>query len=102
MTPGEKIALASLVMVLVFNLISQWRNAKLDDSSEAEQITKISMQLTAVLKGVDEIRTEIKDMKDDIKVDHDKVILMEREVKALWKKVDMGLLSHERGDHENA
>ncbi len=88
MTPGEIIALGSLLVLFVFNLVSQWRISGTKESEEAEQITKISMQISAVLQGVDEIKAEIKDMKKDIKEDHDRVIVLDQEVNILREKID--------------
>lgn len=88
MTPGEIIALGSLLVLFIFNVVSQWRISGAKESESAEQITKISMQITAILQGVDEIKVEIKDMKKDIKEDHDRVIILDKEVNVLREKIE--------------
>lgn len=84
---GEILTLCSLAMVLIFNVISQWRLSSASTHDDTEQITKLSAKMEEVISGIKDIKNEIKDMKDDIRTDHDKIIVMERDIKALWKSV---------------
>jgi peptidoglycan hydrolase CwlO-like protein len=84
---GEILTLCSLAMVLIFNIISQWRMSSASAHADTEQITKLSVKIEEVISGIKDIKTEIKDMKSDIRTDHDKIIIMERDIKSLWKTV---------------
>ena len=84
---GEILTLCSLAMVLIFNIISQWRISSASTHDDTEQITKLSAKMEEVISGIKDIKNEIRDMKDDIRTDHDKIIVMERDIKTLWKTV---------------
>lgn len=86
---GEILTLCSLAMVLIFNIISQWRLSSAAAHVDTEQITKLGMKIDEVVSGINDIKNEIRDMKEDIRQDHDKLIVLERDVKALWKTVGM-------------
>lgn len=84
---GEILTLCSLAMVLIFNIISQWRMSSAAAHADTEQITKLSTKIEDVINGINDIKNEIRDMKDDIRTDHDKIIVMERDIKSLWKAI---------------
>lgn len=84
---GEILTLCSLAMVLVFNIISQWRLSSTATHTDTEQITKLSMKIEEVITGINDIKIEIRDIKEDVRLDHDKIIVMERDIKSLWKAI---------------
>ena len=84
---GEILTLCSLAMVLVFNIISQWRLSSTATHTDTEQITKLSMKIEEVITGINDIKIEIRDIKEDVRQDHDKIIVMERDIKSLWKAI---------------
>ena len=86
-TTGEILTLVSLAMVLIFNLISQWRLSSTAAHADTEQITKLSMKIEEVITGINDIKVEIRDIKEDVRQDHDKIIVMERDIKSLWKAI---------------
>lgn len=86
---GEILTLCSLAMVLVFNIISQWRMSSAVAHDDTEQITKLSTKMEEIISGINDIKNEIRDMKDDIRQDHDKIIILERDMKTLWKTVGL-------------
>lgn len=95
-TTGEILTLCSLAMVLIFNIISQWRISSSATHTDTEQITKLSMKIEEVISGINDIKVEIKDIKEDVRQDHDKIIVMERDIKSLWKA-----MGKKGDDHEN-
>lgn len=92
---GEILTLCSLAMVLVFNIISQWRLSSTATHTDTEQITKLSMKIEEVITGINDIKTEIRDIKEDVRQDHDKIIVMERDIKSLWKAIGKKGEEHE-------
>lgn len=84
---GEILTLCSLAMVLIFNIISQWRMSSAAAHADTEQITKLSMKMEDVISGINDIKNEIRDIKEDVRQDHDKIIVMERDIKSLWKAI---------------
>lgn len=95
-TTGEILTLCSLVMVLIFNLISQWRLSTTAAHADTEQITRLTSKMEEVISGINDIKNEIRDMKEDIRQDHDKLIVLERDMKSLWK-----IVGKREPDHEN-
>ena len=95
-TTGEILTLCSLAMVLIFNIISKWRISSSSTHTDTEQITKLSMKIEEVISGINDIKVEIKDIKEDVRQDHDKIIVMERDIKSLWKA-----MGKKGDDHEN-
>lgn len=85
---GEILTLCSLAMVLIFNIISQWRMSSAAAHADTEQITKLSMKMEDVISGINDIKNEIRSMKEDIRQDHDKLIVLERDMKTLWNRFD--------------
>ena len=95
LSAGEILTLCSIAMVLVFNIISQWRMSSAAAHADTEQITRLTTKIEEVIGGINDIKNEIRDMKDDIRQDHDKIIVMERDIKSLWKLVG------KKGDSDN-
>lgn len=95
-TTGEILTLCSLAMVLIFNLISQWRLSATAEHADTEQITRLASKMEEVISGINDIKNEIRDMKEDIRQDHDKLIVLERDMKSLWK-----IVGKRESDHED-
>ena len=95
-TTGEILTLCSLGMVLIFNLISQWRLSTTAANADTEQITRLTSKMEEVISGINDIKNEIRDMKEDIRQDHDKLIVLERDMKSLWK-----IVGKRESDHED-
>ena len=95
-TTGEILTLCSLAMVLIFNLISQWRLSTTAEHADTEQITRLASKMEEVISGINDIKNEIRDMKEDIRQDHDKLIVLERDMKSLWK-----IVGKRESDHED-
>lgn len=86
LSPGDIVSIVSVLSMFVFSMINLWRSGRADTEKDAQEMTKISLQLDTLQKGIDEIKSEIKDMKADIRKDHDKLVVLERDVKTLWNK----------------
>ena len=86
LSPGDIVSLVSVLSMFVFSMINLWRSGRADTEKDVQEMTKISLQLDTLQKGIDEIKSEIKDMKADIRRDHDKLVVLERDVKTLWNK----------------
>lgn len=86
LSPGDIVSIVSVLSMFVFSMINLWRSGRADTEKDAQEMTKISLQLDTLQKGIDEIKSEIKDMKADIRRDHDKLVVLERDVKTLWNK----------------
>ena len=97
---GEILTLCSLAMVLIFNIVSQWRMSSAVAHADTEQITRLTSKMEEVISGINDIKNEIRDMKEDIRQDHDKLIVLERDMKTLWNRID-NIHGKKGDDHEN-
>ena len=61
---------------------------KKETSDSVAQAAKVASQLESIGKAVDGIQDDVKEMRREWHDDHDKIVSMERDIKAIWKQVD--------------
>ena len=64
------------------------RDQSKDDREDASEMTTIAVDLKYIRQGVNEIKDEMKNMKKDIRDDHDLLIKVEESVKSAHKRID--------------
>lgn len=75
------ISLASLLFA-IYSLAS--KNSK-ENTSE---LTTVIVKLENISLGITDIKSEIANMKDDQKEDHDRLIKVESSLSTAWKRID--------------
>jgi len=63
------------------------RNNKQDAKSDSAQLTTVIVKLENIDKGINEIKADVKDVKNDLKDHSDRLIRLEQQVKVLNKTV---------------
>lgn len=65
------------------------RNQKADDRSEASQLTTVIVKLENIGTGITEIKSEINNVKTEMKDDRERIIKLEESAKAAHKRMDV-------------
>lgn len=61
---------------------------KKDTAESSTQAARVATQLENIGKAVDGIKADVKEMRREWHDDHDKIVSMERDIKAIWRQVD--------------
>lgn len=64
------------------------RNNKHDDKSDATQLTTVIVKLENISNGIQEIKSELNNVKADTKQNNDKLIRLEESCKQAHKRLD--------------
>ena len=64
------------------------RNQKLDDKRDATEMTTVIVKLENIGIGITEIKSEINNVKNDIKEDRERIIRVEESAKQAHKRID--------------
>lgn len=88
---SEILAVVSIiggVAGVFFGLFTWQRNLKSDDKAEVTQLTTVIIKLENIGNGVSEIKSEMKNVKADMKDLRDRLIVVEQSVKQAHKRID--------------
>lgn len=61
---------------------------KKDTSESSERSARVITELEGLSKNVEEMKENIKEMRREWHDDHDKIVSMERDIKAMWRHID--------------
>ena len=61
---------------------------KKDTHETSTQGAKMMTQLEGIRRDVEEMKDNVKEMRREWHEDHDKIVSMERDIKAIWRQVD--------------
>ena len=61
---------------------------KKDTHESSAQVTTVIVELQTVRRDISEMKAEVQAMRMEWRDDHDKLVGMERDIKAIWKQVD--------------
>jgi len=64
------------------------RNNRIDERSEATQLTTITVKLETINDGIVEIKSELNSVKNDIKESRERIVKVEESVKSAHKRID--------------
>jgi peptidoglycan hydrolase CwlO-like protein len=82
------LAIISTSAAIFFGIKSIRHNQKKEDQNEASQTATIITKLDGIEKGVDDIKEELKNVKAEVRDDHDKIIRLEESTKQAHKRLD--------------
>lgn len=84
MSPSEIISLtiaaASLMMVLIFNLIHETKAGKNDAKTSTEDLTDMKVNIRYMRGGIDDIKLDLKDIKKEQTSQNDRLTKVEMRV----------------------
>lgn len=89
------ISFLSLCVAAVVGIISIKRNQTDDDKKEASEMTTLIVKLENINNGVNEIKSDMRNMRNDIQDLRDRLIIVEQSTKSAHHRLD-GL----EGKHE--
>ena len=79
--------LGLFVSIMVF-LTSNRRNKKTDDQREASEMTTLIVKLENINNGVNEIKSDMRNMRNDIQDLRDRLIIVEQSTKSAHHRLD--------------
>lgn len=82
------ISVLSLTVATIVALTNIRRNHTADDRQEATEMTTLIVKLETINNGVNEIKSDMRNMKDDMQDFRDRLIIVEQSTKALHNRVD--------------
>lgn len=82
------LALVLAVSTSVFAALTFFFARKKDNHEAASQATTVIVELQTVRRDISEMKSDVQAMRAEWRQDHDKIVGMERDVKAMWKHID--------------
>lgn len=79
---------ASLAFSIYSGINNMKRNKKTDDQKEAGQNATIITKLDGIEKGVEDIKDELKNVKLEVREDHDRIIRLEESAKQAHLRIN--------------
>lgn len=78
----------SLAFGIYQGVLNLKRNEKKDNKSDASEMTTVIVKLENICTGITEIKSEMTNVKNDIKEDREKIIRLEESAKQAHKRLD--------------
>lgn len=82
------ISAVSVAFALYFGISNLKRNNKQDTANDAAQLTTVIVKLETISSGVTEIKSELKNVKNDIQDLRDRLIIVEQSTKSAHHRID--------------
>ena len=82
------ISVLSLVVSAIVGFTSIKSRNSANDRQEASQLTTLIVKLETIADGVNEIKADLRNMKDDVRELRDRVIAVEQSTKSAHKRID--------------
>lgn len=82
------ISLLFAAAMLIVNLTNSRRSRRSDDKQEATELTTLLVKLENISTGVNEIKSDMRNMRTDVQELQGRVIIAEQSLKSLHHRVD--------------
>lgn len=82
------LSIISVSIALYFGILNNRKNQKQADKEEASQSATIITKLDGIENVVLDIKEEVKNIKTEVKEDHDRIIRLEESAKQAHKRID--------------
>lgn len=79
--------LVSLVSVLIAGMAFYYARKK-DTHDSSAQSMEVIVELRTVRRDIGELKGDVQAMRTEWREDHDKIVSMERDIKAMWRHID--------------
>lgn len=80
--------IAQGVLSLLIAAAAFYYARKKDTHDTSAQTTEVIVELRTVRRDIGEMKSDIQAMRQEWREDHDKLVGMERDIKAIWKNID--------------
>lgn len=99
--PALLLSVVSIVIAAVVGLSGLKRNRTHDDKQEATELTTVIVRLENISNGINEIKSDMKNMREDIKELRERVIVVEQQSQSAHKRLDAIEKAKGVDTHEN-
>lgn len=79
----------SLAFAIYFGIINVKRNKSSDDKQDASEMTTVIVKLENIGTGITEIKSEMTNVKNDIKENRERIIKVEESTKQSHRRLDL-------------
>ena len=76
------------ILSLIIAIAAFYFARKKDTHDTASQSMEVIVELRTVRRDIGELKTDVQAMRTEWREDHDKIVSMERDIKAMWKNID--------------
>lgn len=76
------------ILSLIIAIAAFYFARKKDTHDTASQSMEVIVELRTVRRDISELKTDIQAMRTEWREDHDKIVSMERDIKAMWRHID--------------
>ena len=87
-TIGIVISVLSLTVAAIVGFTNIRRSKTSDDRRDAAEMTTVIVKLDSLQSDIRDIKSEINNMRDDQRRDHDALIRLDASIKSAWKQID--------------
>lgn len=76
------------ILSLIIAIAAFYFARKKDTHDTASQSMEVIVELRTVRRDISELKTDVQAMRTEWREDHDKIVSMERDIKAMWRHID--------------
>lgn len=85
---AQLLSFISGLLTLSIAIAAFYYARKKDNHESTSQVTTLIVELQTVRRDISEMKSEFQGMRMEWRQDHDKLVGMERDIKAIWRHVD--------------
>ena len=82
------ISIVSVATAIIFGFAAFRRNQKTDDRREQDSMTRVIVKLESISADTNEIKNDIKSVKEDVRHNSEKIIRLDESLKSAWKQIN--------------
>lgn len=82
------VSLLSLAFTIYQGVANMKRNKAVDDKNEASEMTTVIVKLENISKDTHEIKSDMKDVKSEVKHNTEQIIRLDESLKSAWKAIN--------------
>lgn len=87
----------SLAFAIFQGITNLKRNKAVDDKKEASEMTTVIVKLENIGKDISEIKSDMRNIRNDVKSNSEKIVRLDESLKSAWKIINhlQGIETHE-------
>ena len=82
------VSLSVAATMLIVNVLNTRRNRRADDQQDAAERTTLIVKIESINAGINEIKTDVRGLRGDVRELQDRMIIVEQSVKSAHHRVD--------------
>ena len=76
------------IISLIIAVAAFYYARKKDTHEASAQVTEMIVNLRTMTRDIGDLKTDVQAMRQEWRDDHDKLVGMERDIRAIWKHID--------------